>query len=192
VGWFCFSLFIFTESFHYLIASLVQSAHSGNTNVISLIASDVLTANPEIYIQKYFILFLRARTFYFLLFTSYLLYQYRNLLHPLSFILYPSLVLGFTTSTRILGPFAGIIVTYYALRTKGKRAIPSLIAYAILSLIFTYLTWPYLWMNPVGHLIESFKEMSLYPWEGAVLFNGTNYQIPIYQSLIFPFCLQSS
>jgi hypothetical protein len=172
-----FSLFIFTESFYSLITSLVFSAHSGNANIISLIASDILTVNPEVYIQKYFILFLRARTFYFLLFTSYLLYLYRKNLHPSSFILLPSFFLGFTTSTRILGPFAGVIVAYYALRTKGKRAIPSLIAYALLSLIFTYLTWPYLWTNPVGHFIESFKEMSLYPWTGAVLFNGTNYSI---------------
>lgn len=172
-----FSLFIFTESFHNLITSLVHSAHDGNTNLISLIASDILTAKPEIYIQKYFVLFLRTRALFFLLFTCLLVYLYRKHLHHFAFILYPSLLLGFTTSTRILGPFAGLIVTYYALRTKGKRAIPSLIAYALLSLIFTYLTWPYLWTNPVGHFISSFKEMSLYPWTGAVLFNGATYPI---------------
>jgi hypothetical protein len=170
-----FSLFIFTESFYNLIASLVHSAHDGNTNLISLIASDILTAEPEIYIQKYFVLFLRARTIYFLLFTSYLIYSYRP--HSAFLILPSAFLLGFTTSARILGPFAGLIVTYYALRTKGKTAIPHLIAYALLSLIFTYLTWPYLWMNPVGHFIESFKEMSLYPWTGVVLFNATNYPI---------------
>ncbi|MCA2000534.1 MAG: hypothetical protein LDL51_01580 [Chloroflexi bacterium] len=173
-----FSLFIFTDSFYNYISTLVFSAHSGNTNIISLIASDVLTANPEIYIQKYFILFLRARTSYFLLFTLLLLYlDRRHPFHPTYFIFIPALLLGFTTSTRILGPFAGVLVAYYALRTKGKRAIPSLIAYALLSLIFAYLTWPYLWMNPVGRFIESFKEMSLYPWTGTVLFNGANYSI---------------
>jgi hypothetical protein len=172
-----FSLFIFTESFYNLIASLVQSAHDGNANLISLIASDILTANPEIYIQKYFVLFLRARTIFFLLFTCLLVYLYYQ---PSTFhtLCVPSaFLLGFTTSTRILGPFAGVLVTYYALRTKGKKAIPHLIAYALLSLIFTYLTWPYLWMNPIGHFIESFNEMSLYPWTGVVLFNGTTYPI---------------
>jgi hypothetical protein len=175
-----FSLFIFTESFYNLIASLVLSAHDGNTNLISLIASDVLTAAPEIYIQKYFVLFLRARAVFFILFTCLLVYLYRP--HSAFYILPSAFLLGFTTSTRILGPFAGVLVAYYALRTKGKRAIPHLIAYAILTLIFTYLTWPYLWMNPVGHFIESFNEMSLYPWTGVVLFNGTNYpitQLPI-------------
>ncbi len=181
-----FSLFIFTESFYNYLTALVHSAHSGNTNLISLIASDILTAAPEIYIQKYFVLFLRARAIFFLLFTCLLVYLYRKHLHPSAFtpalacgasVLYPSLAVGFTTSTRILGPFAGVIVAYYALRTKGKRAIPSLIAYVVLSLIFTYLTWPYLWTNPVAHFIESFKEMSLYPWTGVVLFNATNYPI---------------
>ncbi|CAG0951163.1 hypothetical protein ANAEL_00077 [Anaerolineales bacterium] len=172
-----FSLFIFTESFYNLISNLIHSAHDGNANIFSLIASDILTAKPEIYIQKYFILFLRARATYYLLFTIYLLYLYRQRLPSALLILPSAFLLGFTTSTRILGPFAGILVAYYALRTKGKRAISSLIAYAILSLIFTYLTWPYLWMNPIGQFIESFKEMSLYPWTGVVLFNGANYQL---------------
>ena len=82
-----FSLFIFTESFHDLITGLVCSAHAGKTNIISLIASDILTAAPEIYIQKYFILFLHARAIYFLLFTFLLLYLYRLL--PSSFIFLP-------------------------------------------------------------------------------------------------------
>jgi signal transduction histidine kinase len=75
------------------------------------------------------------------------------------------------------------------MRTKGKQAISSLTTYAILSLIFTYLTWPYLWMNPIGHFIESFKEMSLYPWEGAILFNGTNYQITSLPTAYLPVLL---
>jgi len=38
-----------------------------------------------------------------------------------------------------------------------------------------YLTWPYLWPNPVGHFVESIKVMSLYTWRGQVLFNGVQY-----------------
>jgi hypothetical protein len=170
-----FSLFIFTQAFHNYLASLVISAHTGNSNIISLIASDILTAKPETYIQKYFALFLRIRAVYFLLFTAYLVYRFRQYL-PFIFRILPSaLLLGFTTSTRILGPFAGVIVVYYALRTKGKQSVPSLVVYAILALIFTYLTWPYLWMDPIGHFIDSFKTMSAYPWKGEVFFNGIGY-----------------
>jgi hypothetical protein len=174
-----FSLFIFTEAFHATLTSLVHAAHLGETNIISLIASDVRTAPPEIYIQKYFVLFLYARAIYFLLSTFVLLYfHYR--LHPLSFILYPSvlfpaILLGFTTSLRILGPFAGVIVALYALRTKGRQAIPALVTYAVIAIIAMYFTWPYLWTDPVGHLFGSLRAMSAYPWRGQVLYNGVEY-----------------
>jgi len=38
-----------------------------------------------------------------------------------------------------------------------------------------YITWPYLWLNPIGHFIESLRVMSQYPWPGRVLFNGVEY-----------------
>jgi hypothetical protein len=59
----------------------------------------------------------------------------------------------------------------------------------VIAIIATYLTWPYLWMNPVGHFIESLKEMSLYPWTGVVLFNGTNYSITQLPISYLPFLL---
>jgi hypothetical protein len=176
-----FPLFIFTDAFHSILTSLVHAAQTGETNIISLIASDIRTAAPEIYIQKYFVLFLYARAIYFLLSTSLLLYFYYHIRPSReAFILYPSIILpaillGFTTSLRILGPFAGLIVVFYALRTKGKQAIPALVAYAIIAIIAMYLTWPYLWTDPIGHLFGSIKTMSAYPWQGIVLFNGVEY-----------------
>jgi hypothetical protein len=176
-----FPLFIFTDAFHSILTSLVHAAQSGETNIISLIASDIRTAAPGIYIQKYFVLFLYARAIYFLLSTSILLYFHYHI-HPSreAFILYPSILLsafllGFTTSLRIPGPFAGLIVVFYALRTKGKQAIPALTAYAIIAIIAMYLTWPYLWTDPIGHLFGSIETMSAYPWQGIVLFNGVEY-----------------
>jgi len=174
-----FPLFIFTDAFHAALANLVHAAQLGQTNIISLIASDIRTAAPEIYIQKYFILFLRVRAIYFFLFTSVLLYIHRKI-HPSSFILYPSvllpaLLLGFTTSLRILGPFAGLIVAYYAFRIAGKKSLPTLTAYAVIAIVTMYLTWPYLWTNPSGHFWGSLKAMSEYPWTGAVLYNGVEY-----------------
>jgi hypothetical protein len=172
-----FSLFIFTGSFHNLISGLVLSAHDGKTNIVSLLATDILTATPEIYIQKYFVHFLRARAIFFILFTCVLVYLFRKDLHPsrAAFILLPSVLLGFTTSTRILGPFAGLIVSLYAFRKHGRRAFMPLVAYALVAVAVTYITWPYLWSNPIGHFIESLQTMSKYPWYGKVLFNGVEY-----------------
>ncbi|MBL8051429.1 MAG: hypothetical protein JNM46_09420, partial [Anaerolineales bacterium] len=164
-------LFIFTQTIHDYISTLVISAQAGNTNIFSLIAKNISGVSAEVYTQRYFILFLQIRAFYFLISTSILLYAfYRlqpNLLKTILILLPAGILLGFTTSTRILGPFAGLLITIYQLRTKGKRAILPLTIYAILALIFTYLTWPYLWMNPVERFVESFREMSLYPWGGS-------------------------
>ncbi|MFN8412889.1 MAG: glycosyltransferase family 39 protein [Anaerolineales bacterium] len=174
-----FGLFLFTDSFHSLIANLVQSAKAGQTNIISSIASDLSKVDAEVYIQRYFTLFLWACSFIFLLSSFILLTtlyrRSRPTFHTFLTILFPAFLLGFTTSIRILGPFVAIFVAYYAFRKHGKQAFLSLIIYGIIALISMYLTWPYLWINPIGHFIESLKVMSSYPWSGQVLFNGNEY-----------------
>ena len=174
-----FSLFFFTQALHNYITSLVISAQSGGTNIITLIAKNITTVSSDVYVQCYFLLFLQARTYYFLLISALLLFiWYRlqpNLLKLLIAVLPSAFLLGLTTSTRILGPFAGLIIVYFALRTKGRQAIPALAIYAVIAMMAMYLTWPYLWMDPVGHFLESLETMSLYPWGGLVLFNGVKY-----------------
>ncbi len=182
-GWLVsvFSLFIFTPAFHAYIESLVLSAQAGSANILSLIAKNIHAVPAEIYTQRYFLLFLQLRSYYFLLATLVLLAAWRKLNPQLPITLrtvfIPALLLGFATSTRILGPFAGVLVAYYALRAKGRSAMPAIVMYAVVAIIAAYLTWPYLWMNPILNFIESFKEMSLYPWLGTVRFNGSTYQI---------------
>jgi hypothetical protein len=72
----------------------------------------------------------------------------------------------------VLGPFAALMVAVHAVRQLGRRSLPLLIAYASLALVSMYATWPYLWPDPLGHLVESIQVMSQYPWRGTVLFNG--------------------
>ncbi|MDP1547141.1 MAG: hypothetical protein Q8L87_14095 [Anaerolineales bacterium] len=174
-----FSLFLFTQTVHSYIETLVLSAQAGNANLVSLIAKNISEVPAETYIQRYFVLFLQLRTFYFLLITTFLLFTFyrlnRQLLILFLTILPAAILLGFATSTRILGPFAGLLVTLYALRTKGKQAIPALTMYVVVALVATYLTWPYLWLNPIPRFFESLREMSLYPWAGLVFFNGSTY-----------------
>jgi hypothetical protein len=175
-----FFLFLFTEAIRDYIASLVLSAQAGGTNIIALIAKNISAVPAETYTQRYFLLFLKVRTYYFWLITILLLFAWykfnSNLLRTFFIVLLPAIMLGFTTSTRILGPFAGLIVTLFVLRRQGKHAVPALAMYTVLALVTTYFTWPYLWMNPVGRFFESLNEMSLYPWAGTTLFNGVGYQ----------------
>ncbi len=92
-----FSLFLLTDTFHTLIETLVRAAASGETNIISLIASDIQKVKPEIYIQKYFTLFLWLRSIFFLLSSLALLFVYSPFfIYPSSFILHP--LLSFSAS----------------------------------------------------------------------------------------------
>ncbi len=170
------ALFAATPIIHAALESLVRAAANGETNIISLIASDLQKVKPEIYIQKYFVFFLWFRAAFFLLSTFFLFFTTRKhspaTFHILLSTLLPALLLGYTTSIRVIAPFAGLLITIYALRTKGKKAIPALITYLLITLFATYITWPYLWSNPIGHFIEAIQTMSKYPWFGTVLFNG--------------------
>jgi hypothetical protein len=174
-----FPLFIFTEAIRDYIATLVLSGQAGGTNIITLIAKNITAVPAEIYVQRYFLIFLQARTFFFLLFTALLLFVWYRLQPKLTEllpdILLPAILLGFATSTRILGPFAGLIVAFFLIYRMGKQAFPTLAVYIVIAMITTYLTWPYLWMNPVGRFFESLGEMALYPWMGTTLFNGVTY-----------------
>ncbi|MBN1453358.1 MAG: hypothetical protein JW963_20250 [Anaerolineales bacterium] len=172
-------LFLFTDAFHTFITTLVQSAKAGNTNILSWIASDLASTDAEVYIRRYFLFFIQLRFVYFILSTLILIFLYRKLspstLSSLFSILLPASFLGFATSMRILGPFAGLLVGIYAVYKKGKQAIPALFVYAVIALIVMYVTWPYLWPDPIGRFIESIQIMSQYPWQGQVLFDGVQY-----------------
>jgi len=174
-----FGLFIFTDAVHTLISSLVQAAKSGETNIITYTASDLGRVEPEVYIQRYFVFFLHARAFFFLAFSIIAIYIYYRFIpsiaHSINPVLLPAIVLGLSTSIRILGPLAGLLVIYYSLAKYGRQVAPTLIIYATIAIVTMYITWPYLWPDPIGHFLESVKVMSQYPWKGQVLFNGSYY-----------------
>lgn len=174
-----FPLFIFTEAIRDAIAALVASAQAGETNLISLLAKNIAGVPAEVYTQRYFLLFLQTRAVFALLFTALLIFVWRRwqpkFIELLLAALPPALLLGVTTSTRILGPFAGLIVAAFLIYRNKSQALPMLAIYTVIASIVTYLTWPYLWMNPVGRFLDSAREMASYPWKGAVLFNGSVY-----------------
>ena len=172
-------LFALTENIHNYISGLVISARAGETNIITFIASKLNQVPADVYIRRYFLLFMRVRAVYFVVSAVLLFFYWRRyqpvLLKMLAAVFLPGILLGLTTSTRVLGPFAGLIVAYYALRAGGKRSIPAIVMYAFIAMTSAYLTWPYLWLDPIGNFFESLTTMSAYPWQGEVLFNGQKY-----------------
>jgi len=161
------------------IESMVRAAAAGGTNIISLLASDVTTTSPEVYIHKYSNLYIQVGFFFLLLSIPVLLFFYRLVARPAFLTLMPfalaGVILGFTVAIRNLGLFAGLIVAIYILWKHGRNALIHLLFYAVSTASSIYLFWPYLWTDPIGRLMESILVMSRYPWAGAVLFNGIGY-----------------
>lgn len=46
----------------------------------------------------------------------------------------------------------------------------------ISSMLAMMLFWPYIFVDPVSHLVTAIQVMSHYPWDGPVLYQGTVYQ----------------
>jgi len=162
------------------LENAIRAAASGEPSLITLIASNIHKVPPEVYIEKFFVLFLQARAVYFLIVTTILIRLYRrnlpSALRVLGIILPAGILLGITVSIRIFGPLAGILVAICLLWKSGARAWLVIAAYALIAVTTTYLTWPYLWPNPIGHFFETVQIMAQHPWPGSVLFNGVTYR----------------
>lgn len=108
-------------------------------------------------------------------------------------VLLASIFLGIATSIRILGPLAVILTVMYAL-VQGIK-IPYLVKhpviwlYAGLSLFIMFVSWPYLWLNPLQKFTEVFVFMSDNPTQLNVLFAGENYQAGEIPHRYFPVLL---
>jgi hypothetical protein len=156
------------------------------------------------YIYKAQVIFRSIKDVYFILGLIFMVWLYRFVL-PWSFhlpqkksvllffkefsasfakppIIIAGVILGLTTSLRIIGPLAGLIIVAYAIIRK-KNVLAYLLTYGILALAIMYFTWPYLWSDPIKNLINSLTMMSSYPWSGTMLFNGNFYhtsEVPWY------------
>jgi hypothetical protein len=92
------------------------------------------------------------------------------------YILLPALFLGIATSNRVLGPLAGLLVIiYYLNRRPIWRTAVWILLYGLLSIVFMFVTWPYLWESPIRFL-QVFQFMSDNPTILLVLFGDQVYR----------------
>jgi hypothetical protein len=172
-------LFGGTSLIYQWIDSAVRAAASGEPSLLPLIATRIQRIAPEIYIEKFFVLFLQVRAIYFLIITGILIWLYQrnfpSVLRVLKIILLAGIALGLAVSIRIFGVWAGILVAGYMLWKSGRKTWWVLTTYGLIAIMAMYLTWPYLWPNPVGHFFETVMIMTQHPWPGSVLFNGATY-----------------
>ncbi|HSJ86380.1 MAG TPA: hypothetical protein VK909_04155 [Anaerolineales bacterium] len=117
----------------------------------------------------------------------------------LSTIIIPALILGITTSVRILGPLAGLLVLVYFLfviYTQGNlhdvKPWSVFFAYGMIAILTMFLTWPYLWENPVARFFDVFRFMSDNPTNLSVLFGGQVYRASDLPRRYLPFMLATT
>lgn len=89
-------------------------------------------------------------------------------------IFFAGILLGLTTSIRLLAPLAGFLIAGYAVWMYGRKSIPALIIYFAIAALASYLTWPFLWGSPTFHFLEAFQVMRDFPFTGEVRFMGDN------------------
>jgi len=86
-----------------------------------------------------------------------------------------SIALGLTAGIRISGWLAGALVAWRLWRARRQAALWPLMLYGSIAFIVMYLSWPYLWKEPVLRLLITFRLMTKFPWPGKVLFQGQYY-----------------
>ena len=176
-------LFGGTPLWHAWFDSSVRATASSESTLLSpfilRVASNINKVPPEVYTQKIFVAFLQLRAIVFWVFTIVLLWLFwqrlPSIFRVLKIVLPASIALGITSSIRIFGPLAGILVAQHAIRNEGKKSLVVIALYAMLAILVMYSTWPYLWLDPIGHFVETLTIMSQHFWSGSVLFNGIEY-----------------
>lgn len=75
-----------------------------------------------------------------------------------------ALSLGLASGLRIAGPFAGLLVSLYLImKSKSIKNLIVLLPYWGLGYLATYALWPALWVNPIGHIVETLEVMYQFP-----------------------------
>jgi hypothetical protein len=96
-----------------------------------------------------------------------------SLRNPL--ILFSGILLGLTSSIRLLGPLAGFLIAILLVYRLRVRAWSPLLVYGGIALLSMFVTWPFLWASPVKHFLISLNIMSSFPTKAGILFAGHYY-----------------
>ncbi len=98
-------------------------------------------------------------------------------------IIVAGVALGLTTSIRSFGLMAGAFAIFYGLRKDFYKTLKILLFYIFITVMTTYLSWPYLWSDPIHRFVESITTMSKHPVIFYTLFMGEIYlnnQLPFF------------
>ncbi len=108
-------------------------------------------------------------------FRPFLAALWRNLRKPA--VLWAGLWLGLSTSIRVAGPAAGVLIGGYAISKMRRKALIPLVAYFAIAALITYATWPGLWDFPIFRFIEHLTSVTEFGWKGKVLFQDAYHEL---------------
>lgn len=74
-------------------------------------------------------------------------------------------------ATLCMGAFAILLQILIQKKQKQFYFLPLYIVVALLSM---YITWPYLWEDPINRFLEAYETMSAFPWDGTTRLWGIN------------------
>ncbi len=87
-----------------------------------------------------------------------------------------AVLLGLSVSIRVIGIAAGgLVAVMYLLKDSRRKEYSPLFLYFGLGLLVTYLSWPFLWPDPMGRFLESVAVNFGHTHQGSILFNGVYY-----------------
>lgn len=173
-----------------LISSLYKSTFLASSAFLMFVC------HPRIYAHSFFnskdvpFLSLMIISFFFL-------YLVINSNRKTYFVLF-AFVCGLLVNSRIIGFIVPLFYFgYTGVMVIKQKSFKPLINTSILLLLTTltlYITWPYLWKNPIENFILAIKNMSNFRWDSHVMFMGerirsTNapwYYIPLYIFITTP------
>ena len=90
-------------------------------------------------------------------------------------ILVSAFLLGLTSSIRILGPFAGILVSTYFFLIRRKQALKPLLIYWGVAAAMFFVTRPYFWKDSINRILGSIDSSTSFQWLGTIRFQGNLY-----------------
>ena len=88
-----------------------------------------------------------------------------------------TLSISILTSIRVIGVYLLFLFLFFLIieifeKRKDKSSLIDISKIIFFFLIFIYLSWPFLWENPISNFLYSFKNMINYPWGGSVFYFG--------------------
>jgi hypothetical protein len=157
----------------YFFFLLIREIYKNN--LFASIAFLIFVLHPRIYAHS----FVNSKDIPFMcMFIISVYFMIKSIDKPsISNLLKFSIVTALLINIRIMGlivPCGYVCITIFdgIINKTNKKWFRSLLLVLSLMSIMLYLSWPYLWINPVENLLEAFKNMSKFRWDNWVVFNG--------------------